>query len=160
MFFGVSGYANAEIHRSCIIKVIFQVHAESPNLDSDLFFLKKKIEAGASYIVTQMFFDNQKYFDFVKRCREKGITVPIIPGLKPVSVKNHLTSIPKTFNVDMPVDLVKEIIKCKDNKQVRELGVEWAINQSKELIAAGVPVLHIYTMGKTDNVQKIAKAVF
>lgn len=135
-------------------------HAESPNLDSDLFFLKKKIEAGASYIVTQMFFDNQKYFDFVKRCREKGITVPIIPGLKPVSIKNHLTSIPKTFNVDMPVDLVKEIIKCKDNKQVRELGVEWAINQSKELIAAGVPVLHIYTMGKTDNVQKIAKAVF
>lgn len=135
-------------------------HAESPNLDSDLFFLKKKIEAGASYIVTQMFYDNKKYFDFVKRCREKGITVPIIPGLKPVSVANHLTSIPKTFNVDMPVDLVKEIIKCKDNKQVRELGVEWAINQSKELIAAGVPVLHLYTMGKTDNIQKIAKAVF
>ena len=118
-------------------------HAESPNMDSDLFFLKKKIEAGASYIVTQMFFDNKKYFDFVKRCREKGITVPIIPGLKPVSVANHLTSIPKTFNVDMPVELVKEIIKCKDNKQVRELGVEWAINQSKELIAAGVPVLHL-----------------
>jgi methylenetetrahydrofolate reductase (NADPH) len=135
-------------------------HAESPNMDSDLFFLKKKIEAGASYIVTQMFFDNKKYFDFVKRCREKGITVPIIPGLKPVSIANHLTSIPKTFNVDMPVELVKEIIKCKDNKQVRELGVEWAINQSKELIAAGVPVLHLYTMGKTDNIQKIAKAVF
>jgi methylenetetrahydrofolate reductase (NADPH) len=135
-------------------------HAESPNMDSDLFFLKKKIEAGASYIVTQMFFDNKKYFDFVKRCREKGITVPIIPGLKPVSIVNHLTSIPKTFNVDMPVELVKEIIKCKDNKQVRELGVEWAINQSKELIAAGVPVLHLYTMGKTDNIQKIAKAVF
>jgi len=135
-------------------------HVESPNMESDLYFLKKKIDAGASYIVTQMFFDNQKYFDFVKRCREKGITVPIIPGLKPVSVKNHLGSIPKTFNVDLPVDLVKEIIKCNDNKQVRELGVEWAIHQSKELIAAGVPVLHLYTMGKTDNIRKIAKAVF
>jgi methylenetetrahydrofolate reductase (NADPH) len=135
-------------------------HEESPNLDSDLHFLKKKIEAGAHYVVTQMFYDNQKYFDFVKRCREVGINVPIIPGLKPVSTKDQLMSIPKTFNVDIPSDLVKEMLKCKNNSEVRQLGVEWAIEQSKELMEFGVPVLHFYTMGKSDNVQKIAKAVF
>jgi len=135
-------------------------HSESPNIDSDLYFLKKKIQAGASYIVTQMFYDNQKYFDFVKLCRSKDINVPIIPGLKPISTKNHLINLPKTFNVDLPVDLVKEVLKCKDNKQVRQVGVEWAIQQSKELLDFGVPVLHYYTMGKSDNIQKIAKEVF
>ena len=135
-------------------------HSESPNIDSDLYFLKKKVEAGASYIVTQMFYDNQKYFDFVKLCRKKGINVPIIPGLKPISTKNNLINIPKTFNVDIPVDLVKEVLKCKDNKQVRQVGVEWAIQQSKELLDFGVPVLHYYTMGKSDNIQKIAKGVY
>jgi methylenetetrahydrofolate reductase (NADH) len=135
-------------------------HGESPNMDSDLFFLKKKIDAGASYIVTQMFFDNSKYFEFVRLCRSKGINVPIIPGLKPVSTHNHLINIPKTFGVDLPVDLVKEILKCNDNKQIREVGIEWAIHQSKELKESGVPVLHYYTMGKSDNIQKIAKAVF
>lgn len=135
-------------------------HGESPNIDSDLYFLKKKIDAGASYIVTQMFFDNKKYFEFVKLCREKGINVPIIPGLKPISTLGHLQNIPKTFNVDLPVDLVKEVLRCKDNKAVRQVGVEWAIEQSKELKAANVPVLHYYTMGKSDNIQKIAKAVF
>ncbi|PIQ34352.1 MAG: methylenetetrahydrofolate reductase [NAD(P)H] [Bacteroidetes bacterium CG18_big_fil_WC_8_21_14_2_50_41_14] len=135
-------------------------HGESPNLDSDLYFLKKKIQAGASYIVTQMFFDNQKYFDFVARCREKGITVPIIPGLKPFTTASQLTALPKTFNVDIPVDLVKEVIKCKNNQQVRQVGIEWAIQQSIELYAAGVPVLHYYTMGKSDNIEEIAKAVF
>jgi methylenetetrahydrofolate reductase (NADPH) len=135
-------------------------HGESPNLDSDLHFLKKKIEAGAHYIVTQMFYDNKKYFDFVKRCRAEGITVPIIPGLKPISTREQLLSIPKTFNVDIPSDLVKKILKCDDNKQVREVGIEWGIQQSKELIEFGVPVLHFYTMGKSDNIQKIAKAVF
>lgn len=135
-------------------------HEESPNLDSDLHFLKKKIEAGADYVVTQMFYDNQKYFDFVKRCREEGINVPIIPGLKPISTMDQIVSIPKTFNVDIPSDLVKEMLRCNSNKEVRELGVKWAIQQSKELIEFGVPVLHFYTMGKSDNVQKIAKAVF
>ena len=135
-------------------------HGESPNIDSDLYFLKKKIDAGASYIVTQMFFDNAKYFEFVKLCREKGINVPIIPGLKPISTLGHLQNIPKTFNVDLPVDLVKEVLKCKDNRAVRQVGVEWAIEQSKELKAANVPVLHYYTMGKSDNIQKIAKEVF
>ncbi len=135
-------------------------HAESPNIESDMYFLKKKIEAGAKYIVTQMFFDNTKYFEFVDRCREAGITVPIIAGLKPVSTKSQLVSIPKTFHVDIPNDLVSEMIKCKDNQQVREVGVEWAIQQSRELKEAGVPVLHFYTMGKSDNIRKIAKAVF
>lgn len=135
-------------------------HGESPNMDSDLHFLKKKVEAGADFIVTQMFFDNKKYFDFVKQCRDNGITVPIIPGLKPIATRNQIMTIPKTFNVDIPSDLVKEVIKCKDNTEVRQVGVEWAIEQSKELKAAGVPVLHYYTMGKSDNIRKIAKAVF
>jgi methylenetetrahydrofolate reductase (NADPH) len=135
-------------------------HEESPNMDSDIFFLKKKIDAGAHYVVTQMFYDNKKYFDFVKKCRGEGITVPIIPGLKPISTMDQIVSIPKTFNVDIPAPLVKEMLKCKTNKEVRELGVEWAIDQSKELIEFGVPVLHFYTMGKSDNVQKIAAAIF
>lgn len=135
-------------------------HAESPNMDSDIHFLKKKIEAGAHYIVTQMFYDNRKYYDFEKRCRDEGITVPIIPGLKPITTMDQIISVPKTFNVDIPAGLVKEMLKCKDNSQVRELGVEWAIQQSKELMEYGVPVLQFYTMGKSDNIQKIAKAVF
>jgi len=135
-------------------------HSESPNLESDLHFLKKKIESGAHYIVSQMFFDNKKFFEFVKRCRAEGITVPIIAGLKPLSTSDQIVSVPKTFNVDIPAELVKEVLKCKSNKEVRELGAEWAITQSKELIKAKVPVLHFYTMGKSDNIQKIAKAVF
>jgi len=135
-------------------------HAESPNMDSDIHFLKKKIEAGAHYIVTQMFYDNQKYFDFVKMCRAEGITVPIIPGMKPITTMDQIVSIPKTFNVDIPAGLVKEMLKCKNNREVRELGVEWSIRQSKELLESGVPVLHYYTMGKSDNIQKVAKAVF
>jgi len=135
-------------------------HSESPNLESDIHFLKQKVEAGANYIVTQMFFDNNKYFEFVKRCRAEGITVPIIPGMKPLSTKDQIMTIPKTFNVDIPAELVKEALKCDSNKEVRELGTEWAIAQSKELIQANVPVLHFYTMGKSDNIQKIAKAVF
>ncbi len=135
-------------------------HEESPNMDSDIHFLKQKIRAGAHYVVTQMFYDNQKYFDFVKQCRDEGITVPIIPGLKPISTREQIVSIPKTFNVDIPADLVKQMLKCKTNQEVRELGVEWCIDQARELIEFGVPVLHFYTMGKSDNVQKIAKAIF
>jgi len=135
-------------------------HSESPNMDSDIHFLKKKIEAGANYIVTQMFFDNNKYFDFVDICRKNGINVPIIPGLKPISTMNQLAIIPKTFNVELPAGLVKEVIKCKNNDEVRQLGVEWTIEQSKELKSAGVPVLHYYTMGKSDNIRKIALEVF
>jgi len=135
-------------------------HIEAPNLESDLKFLKMKIDAGAEFVVTQMFYDNKKYFDFVDRCRAIGITVPIIPGLKPISTLNHLNILPQTFNIDLPQDLVKEAQKCTENKQIRQLGIEWAIAQSHELMAKGAPVLHFYTMGNSDNIKKIAEAVF
>ena len=134
-------------------------HAESPNLESDVKYLKAKVDAGAEYIVTQMFFDNQKYFSFVKRCRDEGITVPIIPGLKPISIKKHLNLLPQTFHVDIPPELAREIEKCSNNSAVRELGVEWAIHQSKELVQQGVSVIHFFTMGRSDNIHKIVGAV-
>jgi len=135
-------------------------HMEAPSLDSDIHFLKKKIKNGAEYIVTQMFFDNQKYFDFVKKCRAEGITVPIIPGLKPIATKKQLNLLPHRFHVDLPEALILEIIKCKDNKQIKQVGVEWCVEQSKELLKAGIPVLHYYSMGKSDNIKSIASAIF
>lgn len=135
-------------------------HMEASNMATDLHYLKDKVDAGADYIVTQMFFDNQKYFDFVKSCRDAGIQIPIIPGLKPLSLKAQLSSLPRTFSIDIPDALVHEVEKCSDSKQVREIGVEWTIQQSKELMKFGVPVLHFYTMGKSDNISKIAKAIF
>jgi methylenetetrahydrofolate reductase (NADPH) len=135
-------------------------HMESPSLDSDLRRLKEKIDAGADYVVTQMFFDNQKYFDFVEKARSIGITVPIIPGIKPIAIKRHLQVLPQVFKLDLPETLISEIEKCKNNEQVREVGVEWAIAQSKELIDKGVPVVHFYSMGKSDNIKAIAKEVF
>ncbi len=135
-------------------------HAEAPSLDSDIHFLKKKIKKGAEYIVTQMFFDNEKYFKFVEKCRNEGITVPIIPGLKPLATKKQLNMIPHRFHVDLPEDLIIEVVKCKDNSQVRALGVEWCVQQSKELQKAGIPVLHYYSMGKSDNIRAVAEQVF
>ncbi len=135
-------------------------HFEAPSLNNDIKWTKAKVEAGAEYIITQLFFDNKKYFDYVKRCREAGITVPIIPGIKPVATKKHLSVLPHFFNVDLPDDLVKSVVDCKDNKEVRQVGVDWAIEQCKELRDAGVPVLHFYSMGKVDNIQAIGKAVF
>ena len=135
-------------------------HMEAPSLESDIHFLKKKIKSGANYVVTQMFFDNQKYFDYVAKARAEGITVPIIPGLKPLSTLKQLNMIPHRFHVDLPEALIKEVIKCKDNKAVRQVGVEWCIEQSKELKAANVPFLHYYSMGKSDNIKAIAEAVF
>jgi len=135
-------------------------HMEAPSLQTDLKWLKKKIDLGADYVVTQMFFDNQKYFDFVKAARKEGITVPIIPGVKPIAIKKHLHLLPQVFRIDLPQDLIDAVEKCKDNKQVRQVGIEWAIAQSHELKAAGVPVLHYYSMGKSDNIKAIAKAVF
>ncbi|MDE1208353.1 methylenetetrahydrofolate reductase [NAD(P)H] [Tenacibaculum larymnensis] len=135
-------------------------HMEAPSLDSDIHFLKKKIKNGANYVVTQMFFDNQKYFEFVEKCREEGITVPIIPGLKPISTKKQLNLIPHRFKVDLPDALVKEVVNCKSNAEVRQVGVEWCIAQSKELQQKGVPILHYYSMGRSTNIQKIAEAVF
>jgi methylenetetrahydrofolate reductase (NADPH) len=135
-------------------------HSESPNMETDLMHLKEKVDAGADYIVTQLFFDNKKYFKFVEKCRAIGINVPIIPGLKPISVKNHLNILPGIFSIDVPMELVSAVEKCKDNTAVREVGIEWAIAQSRELMKFGVPALHFYTMGKSDNVCKIAKAIF
>lgn len=135
-------------------------HMEAPNMESDLHFLKKKIEAGADYIVTQMFFDNDKFFAFVENCRAAGITVPIIPGLKPLATKKQLNLIPHRFHVDLPEALIKEVLKAKTAEAVKEVGVEWCIAQSKALVAAQVPFLHFYSMGKSDNIHKVAKAVF
>lgn len=135
-------------------------HFEAPNMDLDLVYLKQKVDAGADYIVTQMFFDNKVYFDFVEKCREVGINVPIIPGIKPINLKNQLTVLPKIFSIDLPKELSNELANCKSNEEVREVGTEWAIHQSKELVANNVPSLHIYTYGISDNVKKIVKEVF
>jgi methylenetetrahydrofolate reductase (NADPH) len=135
-------------------------HFEAMNLTTDLAYLKAKVDAGAEYIVTQMFFDNSKYFAFVDACREIGITVPIIPGLKPIKSLNHISFLPKFFHIDYPEALSKELLKCTSNAQVSELGVEWGIQQSKELKAAGVPCIHFYTMSNSSSVKAIAKEIF
>ncbi|GLU55996.1 methylenetetrahydrofolate reductase [NAD(P)H] [Dyadobacter frigoris] len=135
-------------------------HFDAESLDTDFEHLKRKIDLGANYIVTQMFFDNQKYFRFVDRCRAEGITVPIIPGLKPLATKRQLTVLADIFHLEFPQELVKEAEKCATDKEVRQLGVEWGVQQCKELIEYGVPVLHFYTMGKSDNVARIASQVF
>jgi methylenetetrahydrofolate reductase (NADPH) len=143
---GVSGYP--------------EKHFEAPNLKADIRHLKEKIDAGADYVVTQLFYDNQKFFDFVDACRAAGIEVPIVPGIKPIESMRHITFLPKFFNIDLPCDLTDELEKCTTNDQVRVVGTEWAIQQSKELIAYGSPCLHYYTMGKSTTVQEIARAVF
>ncbi|MCB0516007.1 MAG: methylenetetrahydrofolate reductase [NAD(P)H] [Chitinophagales bacterium] len=136
-------------------------HFEAPNMKTDLRNLKAKIDAGAHYIMTQMFYDNQKFFAFVQQCREEGITVPIIPGLKPITSIRQLSSIPRFFKIDIPADLADAMEKCKDDAEaVVEVGKEWCIAQSKELVAAGVPCVHFYTMGRVDTFVDIARAVF
>ncbi len=135
-------------------------HLEAPSLNTDLKWLKHKVDLGADYIVTQMFFDNRKYFEFVELARGMGIHVPIIPGIKPIAVKRHLQLLPQVFRTELPEVLIEAVEACKDNKAVREVGIEWAIEQSRELKAAGVPVLHYYSMGKSDNIRAIAEAVF
>ncbi len=143
---GVSGYP--------------EKHMEAPSLDSDIHFLKQKIKNGADYIITQMFFDNQKFFDFVNKCRAAGITVPIIPGLKPISTKKQLNLIPHRFSLELPDDLIMSVVKAKDNDAVKQIGIEWCTQQSKELVAAGIPVLHYYSMGKAENIKAIAGQIF
>jgi len=135
-------------------------HLESPSMISDLKRLKEKVDLGADYVVTQMFFDNKKYFDFVSSAREIGINVPIIPGIKPISISKHLQLLPKFFSIDLPIELITEIEKCKDDKGVKQVGIEWAIQQSLELKSHGVPVLHYYSMGKSENIRQIANKVF
>ena len=135
-------------------------HFEAPNMQADMNFLKRKVDAGANYIVTQMFFNNDKFFEFSEQCKQMGITIPIIPGLKPITKKNQLTILPKIFHIDIPFELSDAIEKCKDDKAVRQVGIEWAIQQSKELKKAGVPVLHYYTMGLSEATRQIASQVF
>jgi methylenetetrahydrofolate reductase (NADPH) len=135
-------------------------HFEAPNRKSDLRHLKAKVDAGAEYIVTQMFYDNRAYFKFVDECREYGITVPIIPGLKPLASRAQLNVIPHHFHINLPDDLVQAVEKAKTDADVRQIGIEWCIEQSKELMKGGAPVLHYYTMGKAKSTKAIAKAVF
>ena len=135
-------------------------HFEAPNMKFDLAYLKKKVDLGADYIVTQMFFDNRRYFEFVELCRAEGITIPIIPGLKPITTMKQNTILPRIFHIDIPEALSDEIEKCKDNVQVKEVGVEWAVAQSKELMEYGVPCLHFYSMGKAEPVRRIAEQLF
>lgn len=135
-------------------------HFEAPNMISDLKYLKAKVDAGAEYVVTQMFYDNQKYFEFVDLCRKNGITVPIIPGLKILSSKKQITTLPKVFHIDIPQPFYEELEKCKTDAQVKEVGIQWCIEQSKELIKAKVPCLHFYTMGASEATKKVASQVF
>jgi methylenetetrahydrofolate reductase (NADPH) len=135
-------------------------HLEAPSLQTDLKRLKEKVDAGADYIVTQMFFDNKKYFKFVEAAKKAGINIPIIPGIKPIAVKRHLQLLPQVFKIDLPEALINSVENCKSNTDVRQVGIEWTIQQSKELLAAGVPVLHYYSMGKSDNIEAIAKELF
>lgn len=135
-------------------------HEEAPNFDSDIYYLKMKQELGAEYLVTQMFFDNQKYFSFVDRCRAEGITIPIIPGVKPILKLNHLNVLPSVFRLDMPEELASELRKCKSDAEAKEVGVEWGIKQCRELVAAGVPSIHFYSLMGTESVRRIAKEVY
>jgi len=135
-------------------------HFESMNLETDMKYLKAKVDAGAEYIVTQLFYDNKKYFNFVDKCRAIGINVPIIPGIKPITTLRHKTFMPKFFHIDFPMELSTELDKCKNNKEVSQVGVEWGIQQTKELVERGVPSLHFYTMGKGTAVKQIAKEIF
>ena len=135
-------------------------HFESPNMKADIKRLKEKIDAGADYVVTQLFYDNKKFFAFVDDCRAAGIGVPIIPGIKPIESMRHISFLPKFFSIDLPSELTDELDKCSSNEEVREIGIEWAIQQSKELVEYGSPCLHFYTMGKSTTVKRIASAIF
>lgn len=135
-------------------------HEEAPNMDSDIFYLKKKVEAGADYLITQMFFDNEKYFNFVDRCRKEGIGVPIIPGIKPIYRRAQLSILPKVFRTDIPEGLASQIRDAADDSEIKEIGIEWAAKQAEELMNHGVPGIHFYTMGISDGIARIAEKIF
>lgn len=135
-------------------------HEEAPNIEQDIYWLKKKVETGAEYAVTQLFYDNEKYFRFVEKVRKEGIDIPIIPGIKPFRKLSQLNAIPKTFKVDIPQDLALEALKCKTDDEANALGIEWCINQCKELIAFGVPSIHFYSIGAVDSIKQVAKAIY
>lgn len=135
-------------------------HAEAPNNEQDIRWLKQKIETGAEYAVTQLFFDNRRYFDFVERARKEGIEVPIIPGIKPISRRAQLTRLPRTFRTEIPEELAAELLKCKDDEQAAQVGTEWCIAQCRELMEYGVPSIHFYTAGGAESVRRVAKAIY
>lgn len=135
-------------------------HEESPNMESEIYYTKMKVDNGADYLVTQMFFDNSKYFEFVDKCRAAGIEVPIIPGIKPIHLKSQLTVLPRIFRTDIPEDLEKELRKCETDEEAVEVGVEWSIKQCKELMAAGVPSIHFYSMSAVNSVRRIAQQIY
>lgn len=137
-----------------------EMHEESPSFESESYYTKKKVDGGAEYLVTQMFFDNQKYYDFVKKCREIGITVPIIPGIKPITLMNQLTVLPKIFHVEIPEEFAIELRKCHTDKEATEVGVEWCIKQAADLKAHGVPSIHFYSLMAAQSVKRVAKAVY
>jgi methylenetetrahydrofolate reductase (NADPH) len=150
-----------ELNKFCIgVAGYPEKHMEAPSMNYDLKWLKQKVDAGADYIVTQMFFDNKKYIEFVQKAREMGITVPIIPGIKPIATKKHLKILPQVFKIDLPEELINEVENAKNNEAVKQIGIEWAITQCKELLDFGVPVLHFYSMGKSDNIKKVAGELF
>jgi methylenetetrahydrofolate reductase (NADPH) len=134
-------------------------HFEAPNMETDMHYLKKKVEHGAEYITTQMFFNNDKFFEFEQCCRKNGITVPIIPGLKPITTKRQLTVLPHIFHIDIPSELSESIIACKKDEDVAKIGKEWLISQCKSLKAHGVPALHFYTMGRTHIMYEVVKGI-
>lgn len=135
-------------------------HEEAMNLQSDIAFLRQKVDAGASYAVTQMFFDNSRYFSFVEQCRKAGITVPIVPGIKPLTSRRQMSLLPRTFHLDLPDELARELAACRDDDAVKSLGVEWALTQARELKAAGVPSIHFYAMNATASVAAIARQLY
>lgn len=135
-------------------------HEEAPNIDMDIYWLKKKVEAGAEYAVTQLFYDNKKYFEFVEKVHQAGIDIPIIPGIKPFKKISQLNMVPKTFKVDLPEELTKEALKCQTDEEARQVGIEWCISQCKELMAAGVPSIHFYSIGAVDSIKEVAKAIY
>lgn len=135
-------------------------HAEALNLNTDIAYLKRKVDAGAEYLVTQMFFDNAKYYNFMELCRAEGINVPIIPGIKPLTTLRHIAFIPKTFGIDLPQPFAHELVKCKTDAEVKQLGIEWSIAQTKDLISKSAPCVHFYTMGKSEAVRKIVQEAF
>lgn len=135
-------------------------HQEALNLATDIAYLKRKVDAGAEYLVTQMFFDNNKYFDFVDRCRQEGIDVPIIPGLKPLTNLRHIAFLPKTFHIDLPDAYAKELVKCRTDEEVQALGIEWTVAQAQELQEHNVPSLHFYTMGRSEALRAIASQLY
>jgi len=152
---------NKEILEFCIGAAGYpEKHYESMNMKTDLKYLKAKVEAGAEYITTQMFFDNEKYFKYIDNCREMGIEVPIIPGIKPITKLRHIAFLPKTFFVDFPDELASALMDCKTDAQVEKVGIDWAIKQTQELVDRDAPSIHFYTMGKSDAVKKIAEEVF